>query len=560
MTHDNTLDVLLIEDNPGDVRLIEEMLRDPERLLQRFDSGERPASEAQIHHEETLESGVERISESDIDVVLLDLGLPDSRGIETLATVTDATEFTPIVVLTGLSDEAIGVKAIQHGAQDYLVKGEVTSDLLVRSIHYAIERNSQERERARRREQLEALNRLNEISHDVTHAVITTSTREELEQAVCDQLVASEAYCFAWIGGVERASDRVTPRVGAGVEDGYLDEVTITIDDSETASGPTGKAVRAKDVQVMQNLQTDAGYEPWREQAIERGYRSSASIPITHKDLLYGVLNVYAPSPNAFSEPEREILSRLGRIIGHAIAAIERQEALVNDTVLELGFQVDSTVNGLSELSVADESRVTVDEVVRTSECVLAYGRASRIPQEVFRDVLTNASLVDELRILSDGEETYEFEVVTSAINSLVDAVGAHGGRIASATIADGSLRFVVEFPPGRDKRQLIDLVEEQCPGAENRSQQLTERAGDDASSPARSAFRNSLTEKQRTALRTAYSAGLFEWPRQSTGQELAERLGISPPTFNQHLRAAERLVFEEVFTDDSDESPVTEE
>jgi predicted DNA binding protein len=56
------------------------------------------------------------------------------------------------------------------------------------------------------------------------------------------------------------------------------------------------------------------------------------------------------------------------------------------------------------------------------------------------------------------------------------------------------------------------------------------------------------------------YSAGLFEWPRQSTGQELAERLGISPPTFNQHLRAAERLVFEEVFTDDSDESPVTEE
>ncbi|NHN42751.1 GAF domain-containing protein [Halorubellus sp. JP-L1] len=549
MTNDETLDVLLIEDNPGDVRLIEEMLGDAERLFERVGSGEHAASETRIHHESTLAAGVERCSADDVDVVLLDLGLPDSRGLETLAAVTGATEFVPIVVLTGLNDEGVGVSAIQHGAQDYLVKDEVTSDLLVRSIHYAMERNRQDRERARRREELEALNRLNELTHDVTHAVITTSTREELERAVCETLVASDAYRFAWIGEVDRPTDEITPRAAAGVEDGYLDDVTVMVEGDETADGPTGRAIRTGSVQAIQRVQTEPAYEPWREQAIERDYKSSASVPLEYDGITYGVLNVYAPSPNAFSDAEREILSRLGAVIGHAITAIERKEALVSDTVLELEFGVDDLGVDLGALSRPDDGYVSIVDLVRTDGGVLAYGRAVDVPLETFRDVVSNAPFVDELRVLSSDAGTHRFEVVTTAFDDLVDSIGSHGGQIASATITDGSLRFVVDFPPGRDKRQLVELVERHCPEATVRSQRVVERTVDDAST-ARSLLHASLTEKQHTALETAYYAGLFEWPRHSTGQEVADRLEVSPPTFNQHLRAAERNVFAELFAD----------
>jgi predicted DNA binding protein len=552
MTADKQLDFLLIEDNPGDVRLIEEMLRGSETLVQRFDLGERFTGDIQIHHEETLESGLDRLSEGIIDVILLDLGLPDSTGLETLTAVSDATDFIPIVVLTGLNDQAMGIKAIQQGAQDYLVKDEVTSDLLARSVHYAIERNRQERERARRREQLEALNRLNEIGQDITHSVITLSTREELETAVCERLADSDLYLFAWIGEIDRVNDRVTPRTVAGTEDGYFEEVEISIDDGEIARGPTGKAVRTQTVQVMQNIQTNPDYEPWRDEALKRGYQSSVSVPIYYDDLVYGVLNIYAPSPNAFSDAEAEILSRLGEIIGHAITAIERKEALVSDTVLELVFQVDGFASELVNLTASGDSHIIVNNLIRTNETVLAYGHADNISQEEFSEALKQVPLFEEHRFLSSGNITQEFELVTRGINSLVDAIATHGGHISQVTATDGRLRFVVEFPPGRDKRQLIKLVLEHCPDAENRAQRLVERAADEASH-VHSIFQNSLSEKQRTALRTAYFAGLFEWPRESTEQELAERLDVSPPTFNQHLRAAEQKFFEEVFTEEKD-------
>ncbi|WP_226022890.1 bacterio-opsin activator domain-containing protein [Halomicrobium salinisoli] len=556
MTSDE-LDVLLIEDNPGDARLIEEMFREAEGFLEGVDVGASAADGARIHHEDRLSDGLDRADETGADVILLDLNLPDSAGLETLAAVVEATEWMPIVVLTGLRDEQVGVEAVQRGAQDYLVKDEVTSDLLVRSVYHAIVRNRQERERARRREQLEALNRLNRIAQDVAHAVITTSTREELERAVCDRLVESDAYRFAWIGEVDRTSDEVRPRVAAGVEDGYLDDVTIAIDGDESGTGPTARAIRTDRVQVMQNVQTDPEYEPWREQAIERGYRSSAAVPIVYEDIRYGVLNVYAESPGAFTDPEAEILSRLGDVIGHAITAIERKDALVSDTVLELTFQVEGLGRELVELTADGSGAIAFDNLIRSDDALIAYGRVEGVDREALQDAAERADMVDDLRVLTPEGEEYEVEILTDVAGSLVQAVSTHGGRLTTATIEDGEFSYVVQFPPGRDKRQLIELVEEHCPAATNTAQQTVEQPDRDVVG-SNAVLEERLTEKQRTALEAAYFAGLFDWPRKSTGQEVADRLGVTPPTFTQHLRAAEQKFFDAVFEDgDDDANPV---
>ena len=120
--------VLLIEDNPGDARLIEEML------------AEAGGSPFELERAERLDTGLELLSQDRFDVALLDLGLPDSRGLDTLRRALSRAPDIPLVVLTGLEDEAVGLEAVGEGAQDYLVKGKVGPELLSRSILYAKER------------------------------------------------------------------------------------------------------------------------------------------------------------------------------------------------------------------------------------------------------------------------------------------------------------------------------------------------------------------------------------------------------------------------------------
>jgi signal transduction histidine kinase len=130
--NNSQINVLLIEDNPGDTRLIWETLAEN--------------SEARINLEyiDRLETGLARIGKGGIDVVLLDLMLPDSWGIDTFIKVHDKAPGIPIVVLTSLNDEVIAVQAMQKGAQDYLVKGQVDVNLLERTIRYAIVRKRAE--------------------------------------------------------------------------------------------------------------------------------------------------------------------------------------------------------------------------------------------------------------------------------------------------------------------------------------------------------------------------------------------------------------------------------
>jgi HTH-type transcriptional regulator, bacterioopsin transcriptional activator and related proteins len=540
-----TLELLLIEDNPGDARLIQEMLRDATELTQRVNPSETSAQAPTVIHESRLEEGIEAIESGGADLILLDLNLPDSRGIETLETVSSITDETPIVVFTGVSDQEVGVQAIQSGAQDFLVKDEVTSELLVRTIHHAIERAHQERERQRQREQLEALNRLNRIGHDITHAVITTETRASLEQEVCNRLVEADGYRFAWIGSINPGSDRIVPQAAAGIEDGYLDEVEITADgDDERGQGPSGTAIRTGEIQIVSDTDRDATFGPWREAASERGYHSSAAIPIVHEDLVYGVLNIYAESADSFSPAEATILSRIGDVVAHAITAIERKDALVSDAVIELEFRIDEMAEELIALSTTEECTIRFNQMIHGDETLLVYGSATDLDQETFTETIEEADGLGEARILSARKDYFEFELVAPTAISLFETIATHGGRVESATIDDGEFRFVVELPRGRDTRQMIELLKEHRSDVTYLAQRTTER-GDRSSSGSTSVLEDDLTEKQRAALETAYFAGYFDWPRGSTGEEIAERLGISPATFNQHLRTSERKFFD---------------
>jgi signal transduction histidine kinase len=145
---DKRISILLVEDNSGDKRLITEMLAEASNVT--FD----------VKYADRLQAAMEYLGQNRVEVILLDLGLPDSQGLETLRKTYAQVSETPIVVLTGLNDEMIGTQAVNEGAQDYLIKGQVDTQLLRRTIRYAIERKQAEERERRLQLQLNLSNRL----------------------------------------------------------------------------------------------------------------------------------------------------------------------------------------------------------------------------------------------------------------------------------------------------------------------------------------------------------------------------------------------------------------
>ena len=159
--HDQSIRVLLIEDEPADRRLICELLADAQDDL------------FQVECVDRIRSGMELLTQkgSGIDVVLLDLTLPDGEGMGTLEAIEKAQVSTPVVVLTGRDDHARSVLAMRQGAQDYLFKGQVDCDLLSRSLQYAIERKRLESALRKSEEQYRDLF---ENAHDLIQSVTST--------------------------------------------------------------------------------------------------------------------------------------------------------------------------------------------------------------------------------------------------------------------------------------------------------------------------------------------------------------------------------------------------
>jgi diguanylate cyclase (GGDEF)-like protein/PAS domain S-box-containing protein len=124
--------LLLVEDNPGDARLLREMLQDPS------------VHATELTHVETMSAAEKHLLERSCDVILLDLGLPDAQGLGALRRARAAAPRVPLVVLTGLDDESVATEALQEGAQDYLIKGQIEARGLLRSLRYAIERKALE--------------------------------------------------------------------------------------------------------------------------------------------------------------------------------------------------------------------------------------------------------------------------------------------------------------------------------------------------------------------------------------------------------------------------------
>ena len=417
----------------------------------------------------------------------------------------------------------------------------------------ARERELHERERSleEQNEALERLDRINDIIRSIDQSLVEASSRDEIESVVCEQLAGVGPYEFAWIAEPCPTSGDVTPRESAGAEKGFLDEIATTDGDGRVGEGPMGRAVETREPQVVDNILTDASFEPWRQAALNRGYHSVLALPLVYDDSLYGVLTVYAGNPGVFDGLSQAVLAELSDTIAFAINAIESKKALVGTEVTELEFRIES------DLPVLDLSRrVGCDLTLET--CIPRADGSLRVFFSTWgapaADVLDAVSdlPVDEATLVSeyeeDGENVALFEVAMTG-DSLCRAVLDHGGVVQRLAVSDGAAVVDVELPSDANLREFVDMFRTKFPGAELLAQRTHERDRHTlAEFSAR--LREELTERQFEVLETAYYSGFFETPRPRNGGEIAESLGVTQPTFNHHLRVGHRklcrLLFEE--------------
>lgn len=261
------LDVLLVEDNPGDAHLVEHHLDDP--AIAHF------VDDASVTHVESLAAAEDAVTDADYDVILLDLGLPESEGLETLERAREFTTSEPIIVLTGIDDRETAMEAIERGAQDYLPKGQLDGDRLVRALRYAVVRRRQERSIERRRDQLEFFNGI--LRHDILNAmsvimshsaILEAELEDEQEEHVrtirkwSDDIVDMTSTVRSVLGTLADQSEHALEPVSLAP---VVDDVTERVETMEssgtiTADCPPDVAVSADGLleEVLGNLATNA--------------------------------------------------------------------------------------------------------------------------------------------------------------------------------------------------------------------------------------------------------------------------------------------------------------
>jgi len=403
-------------------------------------------------------------------------------------------------------------------------------------------------------ETLERLNRVNTTIRNIDQSLVQASTRTEIKSVVCEQLTDVGPYELAWIGCVGGATNEVVPSEWAGTEAGYLDEVTVRTDDSPEGQGPTGRAVKTREAQTVNDVLEDQSFAPWRQAALNRGYHAMIALPLVYDDTLYGVLNVYASKPGVFDDLERAVLAEMSDTIAYALNTVESRKALVGEEFTELEYTVEDADLGVAELVRRTGCTVTLENLVPQSDGGLRGYYSTK--GATSSAILEQESIlpVTELTLLSECTEGSEpvclFEAVLED-GSLAETVLEHGGHLDEMEAADGAVTMTIEVAGDADVRAFTEMITTKHPSAELTAQRTSQRV-QRTPREFQSAVTAALTDRQHEVLNTAYSSGYFEQPRTRNGSEIADSLGITQPTFNSHLRAAQRKLFTHLFETDA--------
>jgi PAS domain S-box-containing protein len=426
-------------------------------------------------------------------------------------------------------------------------------DILGATVAVALDRTERE-QRLKEREQnlteqtreLEELEEINAQIRNVARAIVDSETRQEIQQAVCAELVEASSISYAWIGEVDSGEQSLVPRSWAGDNEGYLERITLSLTDG-SAMEPAVQAARTGERVAVENTASDLVQAPWRDRALRRGFQSVLSIPIQYQGVIRGVLTVYATERDVFSEQLAALLSDLAELIAHAEVAIGRTHALLSNRRTELDFTLQDQSCFFLRFAHETDCALELEDIVPQSDgswlvfVIVTNGD----PEELLEAARRSPEIDGARHVGNDDEPVIELRFVEPFIASqLVD----RGLAVRNIT-ADGSECVVtVAVPPTVDIHRAVSIVSSLYPDSElvAKRKQLQQSTDEHGSLQ----ILEKLTPRQREVIETAYTRGYFEDPRNANGAEVAEELGLSSSAFHRHLRAVERELFGTLFSD----------
>ena len=385
-------------------------------------------------------------------------------------------------------------------------------------------------------ERLELLNNTNALLREVNRDLVAAESRAEVETAVCERFATSELFDAAWIGERSAVSDEFVARTANGIETATAERQLDMLGADE--SSPIPRACES-DAPVFLTEEEVIGND-----SVGGGL---VVVPLTYQQANYGVLLVRARQPAAFDTIDRALISELGATIADAISGIERKQTLATDNVTELTFRLDGIDDVLVRLSEALACEVTLDHRASDSsnEQVLYCTFAGTAPDEI-------NSAVDNIDAIRDANHvnTYDDQCLLRFCvddTSLAPVLADYGASIRDLSVTSGSGELTAEVSQSNDVRAMVEALTTTYSGVELLARRERERDVE-TEGELRTRLEASLTDRQLEAAETAYFAGFFEWPRESSGEEVAAMMDISQSTFTQHLRTAERKLFNALF------------
>ena len=420
------------------------------------------------------------------------------------------------------------------------------ADLLAATAEAALDRVSresqlreQDRELQRQNDQLTTLNRINETIREIDQALVAAETREEIDHTVCEHLTGDGRFQFAWIGTLDDAGKTVTPQAWAGTDQGYLDTQSFNV--SEETVEPAGRTATTGEVTHVSNVAADLHSASWRKDAISRDFLSVLSVPLVYNDLSYGVLTVYAETPDAFDETIQTVVSELGETITAAISATERKQALLTTSMTRIEYEVSDPSFVLTQLAAAADCTLTYEGgVQQTATGNYVFVIVDDAPLDTVVDATDSLTVVEDVQRIRGGDTGGVLRLRLSD-PFLATEFADHGAVLRSVTATATGATLVVDLPANGEIRHVTQLLVDRFDNTDLVSKQTREQASEHGFY---ASVLDRLTDRQLEVLETAYYSGFFESPRKADGKAVADSLDISPQAFYQHIRTSQRKLF----------------
>ncbi|ELZ79217.1 light and oxygen sensing histidine kinase [Haloferax gibbonsii ATCC 33959] len=411
-----------------------------------------------------------------------------------------------------------------------------------------IDAEAELRERDRRLEaQNEALTRLDRINatiRNINQSLIRAPTRGEALSAVAKHLVDADDYAIVWHAEARDVDETYRPTSDAvhGADTAYADRLG-EVASAEPLFPLLEAAVETREIQVVADVLDDPAWADHRGDALSYGFRAIAVIPAVADDRVEALFVVHATDPDAFADDDG-LLTDLGETVGYALAATGRADAMLTERRTDVQVQLGGDRLSLSRLARRVGRAVSLGGVIPNSDgSVIAFVTSDAEPEEV---VAAGRDIATRVRHVSTDDSGSLFELRLPR-ESLFETLYASEATLRALDATPTQTTLTAEVPERIRVRSFVDALDSNYPG----TSLLSRRTADDGTeSPQTFAaeMREAWTSRQYESIRAAHLSGFYEWPRRSTAETLAETFDISAPTYQYHLRAAERKLVGRVF------------